>query len=219
MKKIYWAGDLFDSKDLIGNLLLADAVERCSDARYRVMLPQDGECEVVERTSRSIRDADFELLFNCDVLVANFDGHDLDSGTVVEFCFAKSIDMPSVLLRTDFRNSGDHSLPDGEPWNLMCSHYPRTEVLHVNAMNRYHELCDPANKQRSNSVQSFYESIAVEIIEALDRVCIMPSWLEQDQVFQQYQMSIKSIGGSLGRRLDEKILHKIVAGKIKNGVY
>ena len=113
--KIYFAGDLFDSKDLGGNLMLAEAIEKVSGNRYKIMLPQDGECEVTERTSQTIRDADFKLLFNCDLLVANFDGPDLDSGTVVEFCFAKMVDMPAVLLRTDFRDSGDNTLPDGEP--------------------------------------------------------------------------------------------------------
>ena len=151
--KIYFAGDLFDAKDLGGNLILAGKIDEISGGRYKVMLPQNGECEVRERTSQSIRDADFELLFNCDVIVANFDGTDLDSGTVVEFCFAKMVDMPAVLLRTDFRNSGDHTLPDGEPWNLMCSHYPRTKVLHINAMMRYHDClkdssgsCDLLNR-------------------------------------------------------------------------
>ena len=85
---IYFAGDLFDAKDLGGNLLLADAIEKVSAGRYHVLLPQDGECEIRDRTSESIRDADFELLFSADVMVANFDGHDLDSGTVTEFCFA-----------------------------------------------------------------------------------------------------------------------------------
>ena len=142
--KIYFAGDLFDSKDLGGNLMLADAIEKVSGNRYKIMLPQDGECEVIERTSQTIRDADFKLLFNCDLLVANFDGPDLDSGTVVEFCFAKMVDMPTVLLRTDFRNSGDNTLPDGEPWNLMCSHFPRTKVVWINAMARYHECKNSA---------------------------------------------------------------------------
>ena len=78
--KIYFAGDLFDHKDLAGNLLLADAIEKYSGNRYQINLPQDGECEVRCRTSQSIRDADFQLLFNSDVIIANFDGTDLDSG-------------------------------------------------------------------------------------------------------------------------------------------
>ena len=130
--KIYFAGELFDAKDLAGNLLFAQAVERFSEGRYKVMLPQEGECETVDRSVESIRDADFELLFECDLIVANFDGTDPDSGTVAEFCYAKMIDMPAVLLRTDFRSGGDETLPDNVPWNLMCVSYPRTKVLCLN---------------------------------------------------------------------------------------
>ena len=68
---VYFAGDLFDAKDLGGNLMLAQAIEEVSDNRYKIFLPQDSECEVKERSAQSIRDQDFRLLFNCDVLVAN----------------------------------------------------------------------------------------------------------------------------------------------------
>ena len=192
--KVYWAGDLFDAKDLLGNILLASEIERCSNNRYQVMLPQNGECEVDLRTSQNIRDADFELLYNCDVLVANFDGPDLDSGTVVEFCFAKMVDMPAVLLRTDFRDSGDHTLPDGEPWNLMCSHYPRTQVRHINAMQLYHKYKN-CNPDVSELLTSYCRSVAGEVIAALDQVTAQTSWLSSDELFEQYQRAIKSIGG------------------------
>ena len=67
-KKIYFAGDLFDHKDLTGNLLLADAVAKVSDGRYQVMLPQDSECNDLRSVSE-IRDRDLELLFSCDCIV------------------------------------------------------------------------------------------------------------------------------------------------------
>ena len=216
--KIYFAGDLFDSKDLGGNVMLAAAIEKCSGGRYQVMLPQNGECEVLERTSQSIRDADFELLYNCDVVVANFDGHDLDSGTVVEFCFARMVDMPTVLLRTDFRNSGDHTLPDGEPWNLMCSHFPRTKVLHINSMVRYHE-CRGKTADRIQCLKLFYDSIAVEIVGSLDQVVSERSWLKGAELLTQYCMAVKSIGGSLGKRLTDEKLKLLTASKIASGLY
>ncbi|MBE6367321.1 MAG: hypothetical protein E7052_05360 [Lentisphaerae bacterium] len=215
--KIYFAGDLFDGKDLGGNLLLAKAIEKSSCCRYQVMLPQDGECEVKERTSQSIRDADFQLLYNCDCVVANFDGHDLDSGTVVEFCFAKMLDMPAVLLRTDFRHSGDNTLPDGDPWNLMCSHFPRTEVLHINAMKLYHE-CRNSGSQ-TELLDDFYNSIAQKTVQKLDRVCAMQSWLKCDKLLQQFQMAIKSIGGTLPELLDEETLENLCRQKIASGLY
>lgn len=216
--KIYFAGDLFDSKDLGGNVMLADAIDELSDGRYQVMLPQNGECEVSERTSQSIRDADFDLLFHCDVIVANFDGTDLDSGTVVEFCFAKMLDMPAVLLRTDFRNSGDATLPDGDPWNLMCSHYPRTEVLHINGMVLYHD-CKAKTETSAQRLVLYYRTIAEKVIAALDRTVALQSWMTPEQVLPQYQTTLKSIGGSLSSSLNDSVLQKIVESKCSAGIY
>ena len=216
--KIYFAGDLFDSKDLGGNVMLADAIDKLSDGRYQVMLPQNGECEVSVRTSQSIRDADFDLLFHCDVIVANFDGTDLDSGTVVEFCFAKMLDMPAVLLRTDFRNSGDATLPDGDPWNLMCSHYPRTEVLHINGMVLYHD-CKAKTETSAQRLVLYYRTIAEKVIAALDRTVSQRSWMSSDEVLPQYKITQKSIGGVVCNTLNENELQKIVSEKISAGIY
>lgn len=216
--KIYFAGDLFDAKDLGGNVMLAEAIRKLSGDRYLPMLPQNGECEVTNRTSRSIRDADFDLLYSCDVIVANFDGTDPDSGTVVEFCFAKMTDMPAVLLRTDFRNSGDSTLPDGEPWNLMCSHYPRTKVLHINGMVRYHE-CKTATADVASCLAAYYDSIAADVISALDRVTSETAWLKKDQLLLQYQMAVKSIGGGFAERFTPGKLTQIVQEKIDSGLY
>ena len=38
---IYWAGALFNHKEVIGNLMVANSVENVSDGRYIVKLPQD----------------------------------------------------------------------------------------------------------------------------------------------------------------------------------
>ena len=214
--KIYFAGDLFDSKDLGGNLLLANAIEEVSDGRYQIFLPQNGECEITERTSKSIRDADFELLLKSDLLIANFDGPDLDSGTVVEFCFAKMVDMPSLLLRTDFRDSGDHTLPDGDPWNLMCSHFPRTAVLHLNAMTIYHEC---KNSDIALMLKNFYHRIAAEIVARLDQVVTLPSWLKAEKLSAQYDLAIASIGGTVGELLTADIRNETVRRKIRSGLF
>jgi nucleoside 2-deoxyribosyltransferase len=216
--RIYFAGDLFDSKDLGGNLMLAGAIDRYAAGRYQVMMPQNGECEVLERTSQSIRDADFELLFNCDVIVANFDGTDLDSGTVVEFCFAKMLDMPAVLLRTDFRDGGDKTLPDGSPWNLMCSHYPRTENLHINGMVLYHE-CKAQTVLAADFLNNYYNNIAEKVIAALDRVVAEPAWLEGHRLMEQYKSTVRSIGGTLPKRLPKARLREIIDSKVASGIY
>jgi len=216
--KIYFAGDLFDAKDLGGNLMLAEAIENVSQGAYKVMLPQDGECEVVDRTSQSIRDEDFYLLFNCDAIVANFDGTDLDSGTVVEFCFAKMVDMPAVLLRTDFRDSGDHTLPDGEPWNLMCSHYPRTEVLHINGMAEYHKAAG-VSSGAAERLQMYYQSIALKVVAALNKVTAQESWLKASELEEQYIKTFQSIGGTLQEKFPPEQLKKLLETKKQNSLY
>jgi nucleoside 2-deoxyribosyltransferase len=216
--KIYFAGDLFDAKDLGGNFLLAKAIEKLSDERYQIILPQNGESEVKNRASQTIRDADFEMLYNCDIILANFDGTDLDSGTVVEFCFAKMVDMPAILLRTDFRDGGDASLPDSEKWNLMCSHYPRTEVLYLNAMMIYHE-CKTTNEFSLDSINKFYNLIAEDVVKALDKVIAQPSWLKEHELFQQYKNALKSMGGSMNELIGDDKLQAIIGRKIASDLY
>ena len=214
--KIYFAGDLFDAKDLGGNLLLADAIEKYSGGRWSIMLPQDGECETTARTTENIRDTDFELLFNCDVILANFDGTDLDSGTVTEFCFAKMVDMPALLLRSDFRDSGDKGLPDGDPWNLMCSHYPRTRVLWLNAMEYYHRC---KAEGRENLAERFYAALAKEILGELDQLVTLPSWLGREGIAHQLSNAVKSIGGSLAERFPARKLAALAERKLSSGLY
>ncbi len=215
VKKIYFAGDLFDHKDLAGNWLLAQQINRSAAGRYQVMLPQDHE----ENSARSthIRDKDLELLFNCDVFVANFDGHDLDSGTVVEFCMAKMVDMPGVLLRTDFRSTGDgHSFAD--PWNLMCSGYPRTITRIIHGMKRYHEL---VRNQTPPDLCKYYEFLAQEVITALDEAVAQKSWLgdNPDTLKTQYRNVLAGCGGTVPERFPDNVLHNLLQDKIAKKIY
>jgi nucleoside 2-deoxyribosyltransferase len=119
---VYLGGELFSLKHLIGNAALAEAIYEKSHGRFRCVLPQDFTV-LRGRSGRMIRDFNLRALVACDLALFNFDGADLDSGTVVEFMCAKFVDLPSVLLRTDIRNGGDHR---DEPWNLMASYFPRT---------------------------------------------------------------------------------------------
>ena len=87
---IYFAGDLFNHKDLIGNLLLSEAIEKNSSGRYICIVPQHLE----QSSSRSIeiRNNDLYEIVKADLIFLNFDGTELDSGTVIEFLFAKALD-------------------------------------------------------------------------------------------------------------------------------
>ena len=115
---IYFGGELFSTKHLLGNVALADAIRRRSGGRFQSLLPQ--VLEQRDTTAQAIRDQDIRALLACDLGIFHYDGPELDAGTVVEFMFAKFADIPSVLLRTDFRGSGEISIR-GEPRNHMTS--------------------------------------------------------------------------------------------------
>ena len=190
----YFAGELFSQKHLTGNALLAQAIYTLSEGKYLPILPQD--LEFREITPQAIRDQDLLSLLQCDLALFNFDGPELDSGTVVEFMFAKFADIPSVLLRTDFREGGDQA-GGGEPWNLMCSFYPRTETVLASCL----ETTTSAGHQRQ-SLDSYDASIleqnlqapqaainltAQHIIDAFDQVIAEPSILRPDLADAIYQ--------------------------------
>ena len=197
-KKAYWAGDLFNLKDLIGNRMLADAFERQAAGRWKAVLPQ--ESGVNGMRSESIRDSDLEMLFSSDAVVANFDGTDLDSGTVVEFCFAKFLDLPAVLLRTDFRNNNDAATcPD--PWNLMCSGFPRTEAVLYNAMKESAHL----------DFASMTESLAARIVHALDRCTAMPPVEKtREDAFFAFRHTVRAAGGTMPDKFPDELIRALV---------
>jgi nucleoside 2-deoxyribosyltransferase len=132
MSLVYFAGELFSSKHLVGNAALADAIAKVSNLNFICVLPQT--LEEREMAPQDIRDQDIVTLIGCDLALFNFDGPELDSGTVTEFMFAKFADIPSLLVRTDFRRAGDQG---EDPWNLMLSFYPRTRTLCLNSMEIY----------------------------------------------------------------------------------
>ena len=111
--------------------------------RRSPLLPQGTDRQSSARGSRpsplEIRDNDFRLLLESQLALFNFDGTELDSGTVVEFMAARFLQIPCVLFRTDFRSAGDQNA-DGEAWNLMCSGYPRTKVRFIGAMESYQRV-------------------------------------------------------------------------------
>ena len=205
--KIYHAGDLFDFKHLCGNLLLSNTVWKNSHGLYRTILPQNTEKNKLRNTN--IRNGDLELVMSCHLALFNFDGTDLDSGTVMEFMIAKMLDIPSVLLRTDFRKNGDQSV-DKDPWNLMCSGYPRTLTVRIHAMNLYHQCMT-----NSNGLENYLNEIASQVISGLDRVRSMPSLHQGDPDKEQkiYSWVAKACGKELDKTMTKDRIEQIVRGK------
>ena len=182
---VYFGGELFSAKHLLGNAALAEAVHTRSGGRYVPLLPQ--HLEQRDLSAHAIRDEDLRALLSCDLGLFHYDGPELDSGTVVEFMTAKFADLPAVLLRTDFRRGGDQQA-GGEPWNLMSSFYPRTRSVVLDAMALYQERLrrppaagpgDPLPGSRENrlgtaAAQGMTEAVADAVIAALDEVCALP---------------------------------------------
>lgn len=179
-KTIYFAGELFDQKHLSGNALLAEAINQESKGRYLCLLPQD--LELSSDRAEEIRNQDLKQVLDCDLALFNFDGSELDSGTVVEFMYAKFLDKPAVIIRTDFRSGGDQE--EGEPWNLMCSFYPRTESVLLNAMALYHQAM-ASDGSLAERLESYHQEMAQKIVEAFDKVCAQPPLMAQAGVDPQ----------------------------------
>ena len=207
-KKIYFAGGLFDHKELAGNMLLAKKIEQLSAGRYQVLLPQDFESAQTDATS--VRNNDYKLLMACDLIVANFDGVELDSGTVAEFCCAKMLDLPAVLFRTDFRNGVER--PGAVvPWNLMISAYPRTVNLIINGMD---ELI-----RHDRDLEKYHSSIAERIIAAMDEVVAMQSLLPKADLLSHYKRTLQLLGGGMSGLFTDEELQALIAEKVQNGIY
>ena len=110
--RIYLAGPLFTAAERAFNARLRDRLEGFG---YEVWLPQDHEPR--EKVARQIFLADVAGLDASDVVVANMDGPDPDSGTCWEcgYAFGKK---PIVVYRTDFRAAGDTATT---AYNLMLT--------------------------------------------------------------------------------------------------
>jgi hypothetical protein len=187
---VYFAGGLFNAKDLIGNAYLAEAIFDKSHGRFQCVLPQN----IAHRrlTAQPVRDRTLRTLAACDLAIFGFDGSEPAAGTVVEFMFAKFADIPAVLLRSDPR-AGEAGR--GGAWNFMCRFFPRTEHVLLDgpalyrkiAQRRRRRLADLhrlAGQHSSAAAQEVCEVIAAHVVRALDRVLrrepVMPRHLRAE---------------------------------------
>lgn len=211
---VYLAGDLWSHKDLIGNALLADYINLVSCGKYLCVLPQDLE-EPVNRTV-DIRNLDLKHVLTSDMAIFNFDGANLDSGTVVEFIYAKMLDVPCVLLRTNFRAAGE-GRGDQDPWNMMASSWPRSKVLRLHGMQEYQN----ARKGTSlaGTVQKLYLKMAGEIVGALDEVRHeKPVVASRQRLSHIYQWALQCPGAGYEQHFKPDELKQILADKMAKGL-
>ncbi len=221
---VYFAGELFDIKHLAGNALLAEAIYTQSKGKYCCHLPQDFELRGLN--PHVIRDQDITALFESDLAVFNFDGTELDSGTVVEFMLAKFADIPCVLLRSDLRAAGDQGSAKKDPWNLMASFYPRTEVVRTLSLIDYRVLQQKrvknsvkistrlAKGHATKTVAAVGNELAKRVIKSLDDVSQIPPALAPELRRDIYAW-LAQMPGLKGR---SKALHNQLAQILENKI-
>ncbi len=210
---IYFAGELFSLKHLLGNAVLAEQIHLESQNRYKCIVPQD--LEQRETTPTAIRDQDLLHVVTCDVGLFHFDGPELDSGTVVEFVISKLLDIPSVIIRTDFRLGGDSKL---DPWNLMCSGCPRTKVLLLDAMASYQQQLRAEGVSPTNAAHEASRKFACDVVAALDEVRAIPPRLAPEMRDTVYEWMRHLPGESFAKALSRESLHQILSSKLSRGL-
>lgn len=148
---IYLAGPLFGVADRHRNLLLARELEALG---YAVVLPQkealkffDGRTFDVMGICQDCRSQSV----NNQVVVANIDGPDADSGTALEIGMAHISKKPIIIcVRTDFRTALEKEVGYNAMFNLA---------------NRV--IYKPAYVNSLEEVAQFYKELAKEIDEVI----------------------------------------------------
>ncbi|HKJ27409.1 MAG TPA: nucleoside 2-deoxyribosyltransferase, partial [Anaerolineales bacterium] len=184
----YSAGGLFTQDELTTNVLIKEAVWRLSNGKFHLVLPQSRELKELDHPNIEafIRNDDLLQLMTADILLARYDGVELDSGTVVEYIMAKFLGKPAVILRTDFRRVS--FIDPCEPYNLMVKNWPRTVEIHLHSYRLWSNLLEknhPISQEEESPqaklnaeisiIQESVDSIAEKVIAGLEAVLEMKS--------------------------------------------
>jgi nucleoside 2-deoxyribosyltransferase len=244
---IYAAGGLFNQHELATNVLIKEAVGRLSNGRFQLALPQSKDLKELDALEELdvayLRNADLLGVVTADIVLARFDGLELDSGTVVEFTMAKSLGKPTVILRTDFRHLSGTGIE--EPYNLMARSWPRTVEVHIPSLQDYVVLLaeervalgegltgegltgesltgegltfEATLTAELNTVQRGFENIAVKIIDGLEAVIKMESPYPAEYREMVYRALRFSPGSGFDQMLTEDELEKVIQRLRKNG--
>ena len=101
--RIYMAGPLFNEGDRYTNQCNSDALRRLG---YTTFLPQ--EIVITNDSTPLVKGAclymDLKALYACDVLLANCNGIEIDSGTAAEIGLGYGIGKKLVAYKSDVRN-------------------------------------------------------------------------------------------------------------------
>lgn len=226
--KVYAAGGLFTQHELATNVLIKEAVWRLSNGKFQPVLPQSKELK--ELDAAYLRNVNLLDVVKADIIIARFDGLELDAGTVVEFAMAKSLGKPVVILRCDYRHLSGKGID--EPYNLIVRGWPRTVEVHIDSLLNYVGLLAEERKALGdrvtfqatikaelNTVQKGVDEIAKKIIDGLEAVIKMKSPYPPEYQEIVYKASRYSPGSGFDQLLTENELGEIIQRLRKNGTF
>jgi nucleoside 2-deoxyribosyltransferase len=229
---VYAAGGLFNQHELTTNVLIKEAVWRLSNGRFTLVLPQSKDLKEIDALEKLdaayLRNADLLGVVKADIVVARFDGLELDSGTVVEFTMAKCLGKPTVILRSDFRHLSGTGIE--EPYNLMARSWPRTVEVYVESLQVYVGLLaeerkalgegvpfEATMKAELNTVQKGLDEIGRKLIDGMEAVIKMKSPYPPEYQEMVYRASRYSPGSGFDQLLTKDELEEVVQRLRKNG--
>ena len=228
--KVYSAGGLFTQDELTTNILIKEAVYRLSHGKFQLFLPQSVELQKLDRpdVEAYLRNVDLLQVVRSDIVLARFDGLELDSGTVVEFAVAKSLGKPTVILRCDFRRLSGTGR--SEPYSLMAKNWPRNVELHLDSFviwsslfSEERKMLDKRNsfedimKAELGAVQKSTDEIAKQVIAVMESVIKMKSPYPPEYQELVYKAARFSPGCGFDQLLTESELAQIIQRLRKNG--
>ena len=209
---VYFAGEIFSIKHLLGNCALCSAITRISEGRYKFIIPQN--LEQRDTTATAIRNQDISAVVCADLGLFQFDGTELDSGTVAEFMIAKFCDIPAVVLRSDFRSGGDN---EHAAWNLMLTGYPRTEVVTADSMRIYQEQLR-THKDSLNAGLAAVDNIASLVVAAFNKVEAQEPIMDMTSRENVYEWMSRMPGSRFENTLTKQVIKQILAAKKNSGL-
>jgi nucleoside 2-deoxyribosyltransferase len=226
--EVYAAGGLFTQHELATNVLIKEAVWRLSNGKFQLVLPQSKELKELDATY--LRNVSLLDVVQADIIIARFDGPELDAGTVVEFAMAKSLGKPTVIFRCDYRRLSGKGLE--EPYNLMVRSWPRTVEVHIDSLLNYVGLLAEERKALGdrvtfratikaelNTVQKGVDEIAKKIIDGLEAVIKMKSPYPPEYQEIVYKASRYSPGSGFDQLLTENELGEMIQRLRRNGTF
>jgi len=227
---IYAAGGLFTYRELAMNLAMKEAIWRQSSGKYQLILPQSEQPEGFENpdVSIQIRNTDLWHVMRTDLLLAQFDGLELDAGTVAEYMMAKFLGKPTVILRSDSRRMQNAGFD--EPYNLMLKNYPRTVVLHIDSLSDYLDRWEGIKPEQGQTpefgaliemekqaMEQGVNNLAGRILAAFGEALQMPSPYPNEMKKEIYRAARLLPGSGFDQFVTEDELEAVIDRLAANG--